>query len=698
MHVGIQLLASEGCDCLAKDRIYHFVRNDQVRVLLIDFGEVVNEDSGCPRKPPRQMAKLHIMKAVRFEGALISGEIRVAPDQSLLPPWLAPVDGLNIEAIDLRRMKGKLEDVDPELAKQDGAPERDASRVYSHIDRIDQRERILQNALDNSAEILAAHDPCLELNRYARAAVPRQNETRFRLQFWVKLCFPRSRWALLSPFCRIGHWDRASEEHKDTKFGRPANRYGKLYGSPGSDPKFVKRIEDSYWLYQREGKSMRSIYDVAMRKEFGCLSLQTPEGKGRYFVHPKGEPFPTPNQFMYRCYKAIGKDLIRSNLWGDIRVRNRHSTSRGRYSQAVANLMERTSIDVTKNPSIPVGLDKAIELPPLCSAEMVCEASGMIAGVGFSLGDESNTAYRYSMFCAAIGKPTFGRIIGMSISEEEWPGQGLPPDYHSDRGPGARTWKERSSDAEPAIRSMAPSHTPQSNATAESVHQKQAHIDGPPTRLVSRLNPVQMLRQSVYRIISQNNTRDASDRMTPEMFAAGVVATPVGIWNYLEKRCRTVAQPMSFDEAVRSFLDPVEFTFDDGRLKLVGATFSSPELQDWISRDAGTVKGFVMELAVRYAWVDVGTHLIEVEAQLPLRDDDEQIYLSLTELHQLARMRCDAKNDLKWSRAPTSSYYKDKCNRDVGEPWDGSKRKPGSAKPRAESARNGSKPFKRSRA
>lgn len=695
MHIGIQLVAPDGCDCMAKDRVYHFVRNDQKRVLLVDFGQVEYGDAETQTKPAKPMAKLHIMNAARFEGALVRGEVRAVPDQIQLPPWLSGIQGKNIEMIDLRRMERNLRAQDPDSPDQeeDGEGEGAKPRVHSLVERVDRRELILQDALDHSVEILAAHDPCLELNRYARNAIPQQNETRFRLQFWVKLCFPRSRWALLCPFFRIGHWDRASKEHKERKFGRPAKRLGRLYGSAGSDPDFIKKIEDSYWRHQRAGRSLRAIYRDAVRKDFGCLSQPLPEGKGSYFFHPQGDPFPTLNQFSYRCNHLIGKDQIRKNAWGDVRHRNKSAASKGHYSEALANLMERIGIDVVKNLAIPVGLDTSVELPPLNSAEMACLASGMIVGVGLGLGSEDNILYRNAMFCAAIEKSTFGRLIGMEISHDEWPCHGLPTNYLSDRGPGAKTWGDRGSDSEPAIRGLAPSYTPQSNATAESVHAKQTRVDGPPTRLVSRLNPVEMTRQIVRRIICQNKTRDVSERMTPEMFAEGVEPTPIGVWNFLEKRGRTVAEPMAFDDAVRSFLEPVEFTMGDGCVKLHGTTYRSPELYEWLEQKSGVLSGFAMELAVRYVWVDVGDRLIEVEAQLPLRDDEEQLYLTLTEIKQLEELRRAAKNDLGWSREATTVYYLNACEKDTGETWEGYRRKSGRAKPRSGAAKEGAKAF-----
>ena len=128
-------------------------------------------------------------------------------------------------------------------------------------------------------------------------------------------------------------------------------------------------------------------------------------------------------------------------------------------------------------------------------------------------------------------------------------------------------------------------------------------------------------------------------------------------------------------------------------MKLHGTTYRSPELYEWLTHSSDDLNGFAMELAVRYVWVDIGDRLIEVEAQLPLRDDEEQLYLTLTELKQLEELRRAAKNDLSWSRHPTTVHYLNECEQDTGETWEGSRRKSGRAKPRSAAAKEGAKAF-----
>ena len=697
MHTGIQLIAPDGFETLVKGNVYHFVQNDHQKVLLVDFGgrePEYSENGGNGLAP--QMARLHVIKAFRFESALERGVIRLSATQRNLPPWLASVERFDIEAIDTVRMRQRS--VSDDRGRQNDLSDeaREAQGIFSYVERVDRRERALSVALENVSAILAAYDPDIQINRYARSAQPNQNETRFRIWFWVKVCFPRSRWALMSPYFRIGRWSRSSDMHKDKKFGRPAQRLGSLYGSPGSHPDFVKKIEESYVRHSALGRLMGDVYGQAMIKDYGCKVVRLLGGKS-YFVHPAGELFPTIHQFRYRCNKAFGRDTIRLNLWGDLRVRNQMAPSKGRFSQGLANLMERVAVDVTRSASIPVGLDGTTELAKLCIAEMVCETSGLVVGIGFSLGAESSRAYRAAMFCAAIGKQKFCSLFGLDISPEEWPIEGLPPSYTTDRGPGAKHWTDREASCEPAIRSLTPSYTPQSNATVESAHERKVNLPGAPTRLVSRLNPVQMAKQSIIRILSQNNTRDVSGRMTTEMFAAGVFPTPVGVWNYLDKRCRTVAQVVGFEEAVRTFLDPVVFNCVDGGVELHGWRFASPELYEWMNRHSDrTLKGFALELTTRFSWVDVGSRLIEIEAQLPLRDDDSQTYLSIPELEQLSKLMRDAKNDLEWSKHPTRAHYKKKSLEATGEMLGSANRKTGRAKPHTKAARDGTEDFRHS--
>src|SRR3546814_9343169 len=46
-----------------------------------------------------------------------------------------------------------------------------------------------------------------------------------------------------------------------------------------------------------------------------------------------------------------------------------------------------------------------------------------------------------------------------------------------------------------------------------------------------------------------------------------------------------------------------------------------------------------ISMCVRYIWVSVGNELIEVQAQLNLRDDDDMLYQSLEDLERLDRLR-----------------------------------------------------------
>jgi hypothetical protein len=692
-----QIEAPEGYRNLAKGERYHVVSLVHVesRVLLVHFSAArignTKKKGKKRRRESRHQAQLHKMVRCDFEQGLLDGHIRKVKDPASLPPWLSSLEAVDIEALDTRRAISIARRLGAGPGSSDETADDKCFRTHSR--RIDDREALLAHAIDDLDTILAADDPEALLNRYARSCPVPQNETRFRVMFWTKVCFPWSRWALLGSYCRIGRWDRAAPEHLGKKFGRPAKSLGKHYGSPGCDPVFIQKVQESYLRHAAIGVPFLEVYRKALRVDFGCLSRRNEKGY-QVLYQPQGKPFPTEHQFRYRIEKMIGRRQMQINVWGAERVRQKIAESQGRYSEAVANFMERTALDATHIKEVPRGLQEGSQLPQLIQASEADEATSVITGVGFTLGSEKGSAYRAALFCDAINKKKYCKLFGLEIEEEDWPTQGLSPNYRTDRGPGSKSQKTGDADHQPAFQKLTPSYSPISNSTIESAHKRTVKLEGAPTYVVSSLTPVQMVKRALTEVIKQNKGRNVTEKLTPEMLIDGVPGTPLGIWKYLDDRMRTCAQQIPFESAVRMFLEPVEFIIKDGFVWLHGQRFRAQELRDWLpTTTKKTVKGYVLELCVRYAWIEVGKRIIEVEAVLPLRDDTSQLFVSLTELQQLGELKVKAQTNAAINAHAASVESMARQEEETGYFDGGEKRRFGRKKPHSKKARESAKDF-----
>ena len=606
-----QILAPEGFQELSKGTRYHCLRNDaaQGRVFLVSFFNA------------RPGATLHVLKSSDYESALASRALVPAQPVIYMPPWLSELAGVDLELIDGQRKKA----------------------VISHKDVVEQRCAHLQPAIQNLNEILSAANPESEINRYARQAQPRQHETRYRVWLFVYLCFGHNSWALMPPVHRNGIWLRA--EKPETKFGRQSLKGG-AYGCRCT-PQVVERIVACYHKYACLGRSMIDVYMMSMELAFKCKSVENEDGSYRY-VQRTGDPFPSESQFRYWCRKHIGGDDIQRTLYGEQRFRNRLQPDGGRYSQEVANLMEKIEGDAYSTREHPRGYVGGHVSPKVFVVRLCCMTGGTPVGIGFSHGSETAEAYLAALFCAAIGKSRFCRLFGIDIEDDAWPCQGLPAMFIPDRGPGASDDVVKRLRDVVSIIELPPSNTPQSHGTVESHHPREVQVQGSPTYETIDLDPVGMARREIFTLLAQVLSSDASHRMTVEMRRDNVMPTTLGIWKYLSGRGRNDAQFISFEDAVRKFLTPVQFNLVEGRLFLKKLAYNSAELRSELA-DSGyrktspstSLKGYALSMCVRHTWVTIGAKLIEVDAQLPIRDDERQLYISLLELEdyeQLARL------------------------------------------------------------
>jgi hypothetical protein len=328
----------------------------------------------------------------------------------------------------------------------------------------------------------------------------------------------------------------------------------------------------------------------------------------------------------------------------------------------------------------------------------------MRLGVGWAHGAENAQAYRSMLFCAAVNKQRFAKLIGLEIGPNDFPCEGLPLSLVGDRGPGAgrKGGPSTRTDWMPD-RGMTPSHTPQSKGSVESSHRREAQVSGPPSYVQSNLTAIELARREFLQAVADNKCSDASSRLTPDMVADNVPANPLAIFRWMQRRGRIDAYSIPFEEAVREFLQPVEFTLNADGLWFLSQRYDSDAFADTAIRRRTTkaqrviIKGYVLPLCVRTTWIETAEGLIEVDAQLQLRDDESQLYRSLPELEVYSRKhkRLKAENRAQAPAARAAGAIA--FEKQTGKAWDGGKRKSGK-RPSRKSRRGHASPTRRGHA
>ncbi|ADE11334.1 hypothetical protein [Sideroxydans lithotrophicus] len=656
MHIGIQIEAPEGWGQLPMGGVFHFLKSDakRGRVLLVHF------DRGTPTRQPK--AQLLALERKKFEEGIALEKIIPTAEQSILPPWLKELEGIDLSQVDRERPNAKI----------------------LHSSRVEDRFLNIAPSVCDFEGVMQSKDPEAELNRRARLCDPPQNETRFRVHFLTYMCFGRNMWVLLPPFHRIGHWDRYV--HPDRKYGRPSLAFGRHYGN-GSSKELTDRCVKAYLARAGLGKFLIEIYDDAMVYEFGCQRVVGESGM-KLYVHPRGESFPTYWQFRYRVQQAIGIEEMQKTLYGAVRFRTRKAASLGPFSEEIANLMERMEADGYFTKERPKGYVEGSVLPPLCVVTGRDLLSGLKLGIGFSFGAEKHTAYRMMLFCMAVPKDYFGSLFGIKIDPQEWPNIGLPSNFGIDRGPGAKQDLIAEVEKRFPIKDMAPSYSGQSKATIETSNPRNMHAEGQPTYLASNLTPIQLAIKEILRLLKYNQADDMEGRFEPDSDLAFVPPSPIGLWSHYDRLFRNDAMPISIEDAVRLFLTPIEFSLHDDGVWLDQRRYFSTELEesgilDKVARSGKTgtkIQGYILDLCVRYIWVEVEGRLLQLEAMLRIRGDEETLWMSLAELEQWQEARRKTRSAFQVHQHAVGSEFVERFEDSTGQKWDSAVRRPGKPK------------------
>lgn len=616
MAIGKQFFTNNGASGWISGERYYFLVNDQTRQLIRFVLFTDTEGNGSTPK-----AEIVSVPTPDFELFSVNGDIKTCEIQHRFPSWLNDCDSLSLEEMERRRNSSK-QPLSAYLA-----------------DRLLQIEPLLQE----EAKIMNSLDPRKEINKIINAGASK-NITRIRYWFFVYVIFGHNLLALMPRFQNIGKGDLQTQSGSK-KLGR--KRLSRKFGDGHPVTEEMKKlILDGFAKHAKVGLTESKVYRKTLKSHFGCKFVR--QGRTPVVIQPEGRPFPSRDQFRYWVHKTHPSELIRSVRYGSERIKTRELGSTGKFSALLRNLMERVEMDAYYCDELPAPILKLPDtegatLRPLCVVRAVCCLSGYVVGIGFCHNKEDMQGYLSTLFSMAVSKEKYLSLFGMSEFSEEWVSEGLATDIIADRGPASvkkflKEFSHRSS------RELTPSYSPRSKATVESANPRKTKTQGRAIHKISTHNVVGLAKEEIRKLIEKNKTSQAIDRMTPEMFYKGVDPTPDGIWRYMDSKLRTNAMPLNFDDAVRAFLRKTTILVCGGWCTFLGRRYSSHSFQSTgiynrIGRNKTTkLKGYVLDMCVRYIWIEHEGKIYELEAQLPFLDDEGQLFISLSELQDEANL------------------------------------------------------------
>jgi len=644
MMIGARIVAPEGFQCLEKGAVYHFLHSDSDsnRVKLVRFNDESDDLA----------AELLMLPQSIFEEAL-ENEMLMENGRDEYPPWLKNIQGYAIHFLEDRRLSTK----------------------ENYNQKVDRRFMAISELVSKYREILNSDNPSAIINSHAKSQRPQQNASRLRLWFYSYIAFGFNKWALMPLLHRIGSWNR--EKKSESKYGRP-HRKGKRYGYNCS-PDMKEKIKAGFLEFKDTDATKNKIYSDILTKTFGCDVKEV--NKAKIFSHPHGAPFPSLGQIRYWTEKLVGPKNLALELKGKHKARSQ-SGSAGSFAERLTNLCQRVEFDGYYISEKLSGITEGSAVDGFSVVRAVCGLSGAVVGIGFAEGKENMEAYKMALFSMALDKVQFCELFGLHIKPDEWTSYGLSGGVIFDRGPGATY------DSEPEINwlgsiELTPTFSGQSKATVESSHPRDKKSMEEPTILHSNLNFVLMARREIIQVITDNQSSDASGRMTDEMIINRVKPTPDGIWSFLDSRGRNSCIGMPFDEAVRTFLTEQPVTIRKDAVYLYGRKYRSAALMDTNIFDkvarAGVIKttAFALTMCVRHIWIELDGLLYELDFMRTATTPEGSVDISLSALKEIDKMRREAAADLRDEIPAIQQYYRDRFKEDTGEEWDSGRRERG---------------------
>ena len=683
MYVGIQFEAPEGFGSFQKGVRYYFAGNrtnfvdgEEVRtVLVVWFAKSSNK---------WQSWRPYVMTPTRdeFEAALTSNprKLQICVKQFNLPPWMEEVDDVNFDEIEECRAAIARRKKTPHGAQErQDMPSTCRRQVEARLFKI-------ATALDRSAEILKAPNPLKAVSATAYESKNAVHAHRIQLWFFAYVLHTENQWALKQPTHRNGLWNRRSEEHRDKKFGREALE-GSCFG--WSSASMRVDIVKHYLDYCGLGKTMRWIHRTVLRERYGCVTVPDADGNDTW-MNPENKPFPSYGQFRSVVVDELSLEFVQVQVYGAARMKSKAVANDGCQTEQYANALEEVQVDAYYVSERPRSIHSSDPSEPLCVAEAVCVTTGAVVGVGFSLGSEKCEAYRSMLFCMAAPKDYIARLYGVPPEKLNWIMQGICAAFTSDRGPaGHRKLAERLEQQFP-VKTIKPSYDGQAKAPVESTHPRDTKLEGAPSYVVSELNVIQMVKRELMRAASRNHTKDISRRLSDQAIADFArerrVATPHHYWDYLTRRLRTSARPMTLEQAVRSFWTPASLPVDRDGVKLghrhyTSTAFKATGFMKQVGRTPDLeISAFTLSLVVRTIWVEVQGQLHELEATQRIRVGDEDRLVTLSELEATADLLATLRSQTRTAIGAATNRVEADFEDITGIPWSAGQRHGGAPK------------------
>jgi hypothetical protein len=660
--MGTQLIASEGYRMLEKNITYYFLRSyskcgaSSAYVQLVHFTEKEGD-----KNSPMPIPFLIVMNRDEFEGGVRMSKISRCEVQASMPPWLSHLEGKNLKQLNSEKGMEK-----------------------PHEERILAKVKIIEPLIADWRNLLEKDNPDYEINQYAKKCRPVQKGSRIRLWFYLYLVFGQNSDVLHYRTKNLGTWLR-EESRSHVKRGAPSIAHGKEHGY-NADSDMIERMLKGYAREVGLGVELTTIYVRVLLKNFGCKVRNAKDGLKEYF-HPSGHPYPSMRMFRYYIDKEFGKYQVQERLKGNVLARRKNKPHQGSFSSAVCNIGEHVEGDAYVVEEVPRGSIEGSSLGNLFVARYV---DGMISfrfGIGFSMGAERASAYRMAKFCCAISKVKFCQLFGITITEDQWPSIGIPPHLIEDRGVGS-TQKAKSSlkIGESVIDEMPPSGMGQSKPTVESGNPYERKNEDRASHFQSDLRLFQLTVREILRVIAENDTAKILAKLPPDVMFDINRATPKSVFNRLNALGRNDLIQISYEDAVRSFLDPIEVVLKKDGVYFKNQLYSSPMLIElgFLDRNCSFVNqklsGYMMAVNLRHIWVDIGGILIELMIAWKTRSGKNAGQICLQELEMMEQKRKELTRATEHHRLAGIGEMEMQFSEETGLQWNAGSRKKGRAK------------------
>ena len=630
------MFAPEGLGTIPKDERLFFLVNDGI-ARLVRFEEqpakVIGKAHKRKEKPPPKVF-LHWMTSEKFEQALESRTLEIFEEQIKLPPWRAALQDRDVVAHDrARSSKGK-------------------TVKFSHEAALNKKLAAMSPITENLREFLLSEDPAGYVKALARSATPAINEGRFLADVFLYLAFGLNKNAIAYRIEAHGKWNRRN--HPGAKPGVKPKGKGAKYGTKANDDESWTSVQQGWNLFSLPGRSIGTVYVLTQIHVRGC-HVEKISKRRKQLVLPNGEPTQTYDQFYYRLMVLVGRTAVMRRVHGRAWYREKKAPSKGKFSEAVNSIAEIVQEDGRWVPELAIGPDRKTPLPALLVVRIVCVATAMCLGIGFGLGGEDGAAYRMARFCMEVDKVFFCWLFGIDIEKDDWPSEGANDHSVRDRGPGqGETGKPNEESAKPTFAEMPPTGFGQGKPNVESTHEKKIHIGDRPTFVTTQIPLIHLTRREIQKELDRMDTGNVLGHMGPAQIAQAESLTPLDFYEKLAANGRTYERVGARDQAVRRWLTPQKFAVKADGVYLNYQRYYSTDLAASgildVDRNEIELPGYVVHVCARYAWVEVNSKLLIVAAMLPMRDDEDQLYLSALEMRMLQEKIDEMSSDLRGHR------------------------------------------------